>query len=104
MNNITYKFIDKKEDVYRVFSTSELAAESGKLITIYPSPSILIKTLEDLFSLLPQKEEAIYILSDRPYKGSSLLFYRFGLIQDSANVYQDGVPTITTLEGEVIFI
>ncbi|WP_456243079.1 class III lanthionine synthetase LanKC N-terminal domain-containing protein [Streptococcus halichoeri] len=101
MNNITYKFIDKKEDVYRVFSTSELAAESGKLITIYPSPSILIKTLEDLFSLLPQKEEAIYILSDRPYKGSSLLFYRFGLIQDSANVYQDGVPTITTLEGEV---
>lgn len=99
-NKIAYKFVDNEEEVYKIFSVFESSAEAGKLVTIYPSPTMLNNVLEDLYALLPQKEDGIYILSDRPYKDSSLLFYRFGLFQDVANVYQDGIPTITTIEGE----
>lgn len=96
---ITYKFVNNREDVYKIFSTQELAAETGKFITIYPSQSVLLDVLEELYDILTE-EQGIYILSDRPYKDSKVLFYRFGLFRDNANVYQDGIPTLTNLDGE----
>ncbi|MBN6047420.1 hypothetical protein JY232_03735 [Streptococcus thermophilus] len=96
---IAYKFINNREDVYKAFSVHELAGECGKLITIYPSSLILMDTLEDLYQLL-KNLDGIYILSDRPYKDSSLVFYRFGLFQDSKDIFQNGVPTVVSLDGE----
>lgn len=96
---ITYKFINNHEDVYKTFSTQELAAETGKFITIYPQQTLLIDILDDLYDLL-KDEQGIYILSDRPYRDSKVLFYRFGVFRDNANVYQDGIPTLTNLDGE----
>lgn len=99
-HKIAYKFVDNEKEVYNIFSVLESPAEVGKLVTIYPYPTMLNTILEDLYILLPKKEDGIYILSDRPYKDSSLLFYRFGLFQDTTSVYQNGIPTLTTLEGE----
>lgn len=97
---IPYKFVENKEDIYKTLSVSELSAEVGKLVTIYPSPASLTTILEELYELLPKDEDGVYILSDRPYKDSSLLFYRFGVFQNSANVYQNGIPTMTNISGE----
>lgn len=99
-HDIAYKYIENKEDIFKVFSLSETAAEVGKLVTIYPSPADLIATLDDLYRLLPKNEDGVYILSDRPYKDSKLLFYRFGLFRDSKSVYKNGIPTLTSLDGE----
>lgn len=96
---IAYKFIENEEDIYKVFSVHEIAAECGKFITIYPSQTIILTVLEDLYQLLRYKD-GIYILSDRPYKDSNLVFYRFGLLHDSTNVYKDGIPTLVNLNGE----
>lgn len=97
---ITYKFIGSESDIFYNFSVFEDAAESGKLITIYPQPNQFREVIENLYQILPKEAEGIYILSDRNYKDSSILFYRFGLIQHSLTSFQDGIPTLTTLEGD----
>lgn len=97
---IAYKFVNNEEDIYKTLSVFEFAAEVGKLVTIYPSPQAVKTILENLYNLLPHDEEGVYILSDRPYKNSSLLFYRYGLFQNSGNVYKDGIPTVTSIQGE----
>lgn len=97
---VTYKFIDNESDIFHNFSVFEDAAESGKLITIYPKPNLFREVIEKLYQILPQEADGIYILSDRNYKDSNILFYRFGLVQHSANSIQNGIPTLTTAEGD----
>lgn len=98
---IAYKFIENESDIFYNFSVFEDAAESGKLITIYPQPHQFREVVEKLYQILPREAEGIYILSDRNYKDSSILFYRFGLIQYSSTSFQEGIPTLTTIEGDI---
>lgn len=99
-HKIPYKFVENEEDIYKTLSVFEIAGEVGKMVTIYPHPLYLITILEDLYELLPKDEDGVYILSDRPYKDSKLLFYRFGVFQQSTQTYQNGLPTMTNSNGE----
>lgn len=60
-------------------------SSSGKFITIYPNstPEFLF-ILEELDKLLG-KFDGPYILSDKRYKNSNILFYRFGRINSNDN-------------------
>lgn len=99
-NDISFKYIRRKEDVYHNLSDEETAAESGKLITIYPSSrEHCIELLDELYNLLPENLEGVYILSDRNYKDSKTLFYRFGCIRLTKDKLVDGLPTVVNSDG-----
>lgn len=90
---VSYKYIAKKEDIYFNFSAQEDAGESGKLITIYPrTREHCLSLLEELYTLLPKDLEGIYILSDRNYKDSKVLFYRYGCFILDPTQTREGHP------------
>ena len=68
-------------------------ASAGKYIVIYPEQDKFEHIIEDLYQLL-KGYQGCYILSDRPYRDSKVLFYRYGEIVPIA--YVDSYGTITT--------
>ncbi|TWS95278.1 kinase [Streptococcus sp. sy018] len=93
---IIFKYLNTFEAIEENFSERESYSESGKYITIYPkNKRHCEQILEELYNLIPQKMEGIYIVSDRPYKNSQVIFYRFGsILLDNAN-FENGLPTLT---------
>ncbi|WP_162011562.1 class III lanthionine synthetase LanKC N-terminal domain-containing protein [Streptococcus sp. S784/96/1] len=100
--NITYKYIKEAKNVLTNFSTEETTAESGKLFTLYPKTRVeCIALLEELYDYLPRDEDGIYILSDRPYKDSKLIFYRYGTFKESLDYPEEGLMTIKGGDGSI---
>ncbi|MFU2163295.1 hypothetical protein ACMZ6Z_00535 [Streptococcus pluranimalium] len=100
--NIAYKYIKEAKNVLTNFSTEETTAESGKLFTLYPKSRVeCIAFLEELYDYLPRDEDGIYILSDRPYKDSKLIFYRYGTFKDSLDYLEEGLMTIKGSDGSI---
>lgn len=98
---ISFKYIEKDEDVLFNFSEEESPAESGKYITIYPSSQEqFVELLEELYRAIPREYEGIYILSDRAYKDSKVIFYRYGFFEDRDEYDVNGIPTLIGPNGE----
>ncbi|HAR6529687.1 TPA: serine/threonine protein kinase [Staphylococcus pseudintermedius] len=84
-NELTYKYIFKKEDYYASLKKDFDRFSSGKFITIYPPTEFIFKkALYDLNELLGEKYKGPYILSDKQYSGSSTLYYRYGRMKEEA--------------------
>jgi len=79
-NKIAFKYMSNL-DVLKYFLSSKAPRESsGKFITIYPKNDNEFKNiLEDLYVLL-SGFEGNYILTDKRYKDSKCLYYRFGVM------------------------
>lgn len=100
-NKIAAKYLKDQESVLDNLSDMEQPAESGKLITIYPKDKEhCLYLLDTLYELLPNNLEGVYILSDRNYKKSNVLFYRYGLIQPKNKKTIDSIPTLVGPNGE----
>lgn len=98
---VAYKYLKDEREVWLNFSDDESPAESGKFFTIYPkNHQHFLELLEALYDLLPKDWEGIYILSDRPYKDSNLIFYRYGSIAVNLEQMQNGLPTLIGPTGE----
>lgn len=98
---ISFKYLKTKEAVNYNFSVQESSAESGKFITIYPRDKEHFKELiEELYQLIPKHQEGIYILSDRAYKDSRCIFYRYGCIKMEEHFLEDNLPTLFGPQGE----
>lgn len=98
---IPYKYIHKDEDVFYNFSNQASPASSGKYFTIYPENKEEFHDILDiLYKLIPRNMEGIYILSDRPYKDSNNIFYRYGFLKEDLSHIKDGVPTLIGPNGE----
>ena len=97
-----YKCLSDFDKIYKNFSENESSAESGKFITIYPkNREHCVDLLEKLYQKIPCDFQGIYILSDRKYKNSNNIFYRFGCnIVNEANLI-DGLPSMYGPDGEV---
>ncbi|MGT2755888.1 hypothetical protein [Streptococcus ovuberis] len=94
-NRIAYKYIKKHEDIIHNFSVEETAAESGKYFTIYPKThQDFLTLLEQLYDLIPVAYDGIYIMSDRAYRDSKVIFYRFGTIKMDVRYMEEGIPTL----------
>ncbi|MEQ9763583.1 kinase [Streptococcus sp. ZJ151] len=92
--DLGYKYLDGYESIWNNFSVNETMAESGKFFTIYPKDKQeLLIALEELYESL-KEEEGIYIMSDRPYKDSKTVFYRYGVIKFDPKQTEEGVPTL----------
>ncbi|MBJ6745128.1 protein kinase family protein [Streptococcus sp. 121] len=100
--DISFKYIKDKEDVLFNLSTEESPSESGKLITIYPeNRNHCIEILNELYDLLPSNIEGVYILSDRNYYDSNILFYRYGCIKVDKDKLINGLPTLICSDGKI---
>ncbi|MBA2796471.1 class III lanthionine synthetase LanKC N-terminal domain-containing protein [Streptococcus porcinus] len=100
-NNLSYKYLKDEENVFENLSDMEIPSESGKLITIYPKDREHCKILlKELYNLIPIEFEGVYILSDRNYKDSNIIFYRYGLIQPKENTFKTIIPTLIGPNGE----
>ncbi|HFU3702344.1 TPA: kinase [Streptococcus suis] len=97
---LIFKYIKKEPDILSNFSESESAPESGKFFTIYPQDrEHCLSILDMLYLLLPKELEGIHILSDRAYKDSNIIFYRFGCIIDREENRIEGHPAYRHSDG-----
>ncbi|MBH9968166.1 class III lanthionine synthetase LanKC [[Bacillus] enclensis] len=77
-NNIAFKFLIDKLALLYMNSKMQNRGASGKFITIYPVGIEEFKyCLEELHNILSQYNGP-YILSDKRYKDSKVLYYRYG--------------------------
>lgn len=77
---------------------------AGKFITIYPVDEADFVRLLDALYPVTRRFEGLYILSDRRYKDSKVLFYRYGGIQPLAlsNEFGEEVSMLVSPTGETI--
>lgn len=98
---VCFKYLSSQDVIEFNFSDMESPAESGKYVTIYPkNREHCLQLLEQLYDLIPIEMEGIYILSDRAYKDSQVIFYRYGCIELDEALLEEGVPTQYGPNGE----
>lgn len=86
MKQITFKFINTKEDFTLSNSKYAERSESGKFITVYPQTvKTFLKLLIDLSNITNTFLEGPYILSDRQWKESHI-FYRYGAFKEMKTI------------------
>lgn len=100
-SELSFKYLKNDSEILNNLSDLESPGESGKLITIYPKDRThCIKILDELYDIVPQSMEGVYILSDRNYKNSNILFYRYGLVNPSCKNPISTIPTLIGPNGE----
>src|SRR5205085_3371154 len=76
----------------------------GKLITVYPNNTEQFKALMQELHLATEGQSGPYILSDKRYPGSKVLFYRYGAFRHIArlNVFGERELCLHGKNGELI--
>lgn len=97
-NKLTFKYISNKNELINNFSGNTTLWSSGKFITIYPQQKCFKSIIEKLY-LLPELDgcNGIYLLTDRRYKDSNIIFYRYGILK------ADGDRNIYDSEGNYLY-
>lgn len=89
-NKINFKYISNLEKLYLNLSGSSNLWSTGKFITIYPNDySNFLDLIKSLYVLPDLRDkEGIFILTDRKYKNSNIIFYRYGVLDgDDKGIY-----------------
>lgn len=85
-NKVTFKYISNISELEKNLSGLSSLWSAGKFITIYPQQENFKLIINKLYSLHQLKKfKGIYLLTDRRYKDSDVIFYRYGVINDSSN-------------------
>lgn len=103
-NGVAFKVL--VDDFILDFSTSKNfpRSASGKFITIYPaSDSLFVRLLESLYQATSDLRGP-HVLSDKPYKDSKVVFYRYGgfIPQYRLNIFGERISVIQSPEGKLI--
>jgi serine/threonine protein kinase len=102
--DVSFKFALDKSVLQMMNGKGWERQGAGKFVTIYPVDlEEFVSLLEDLHAVT-RSFEGLYILSDRRYKDSKVLFYRYGGIQPPqvANERGEQVSILTTPTGEQV--
>lgn len=77
---------------------------SGKFVTAYPENEQVCGELLEALHEATDGLEGPYILSDRPYKKSKVVFYRYGGFRPryQLNIYGERDPVIRNADGELV--
>lgn len=101
---VEFKFASDEAILRQLLSKNCARQSSGKFITIYPPTEALFKQLlEELYPVL-RDEVGPYILSDRRYKDSNVLHYRYGGFHSFPVVDVKGKTTLCILDDGYQFI
>lgn len=103
INRLDFKFVNKKETLYSLISKNANRVSSGKFITIYPNTTSEFKTtISDLYILL-KDYSGPYILTDKRFKNSKILYYRYGVFvpneTDTGYLYDNRGNKYLDIEG-----
>lgn len=77
-HQVEFKFASDGRILKTLLGKNCTRSASGKFITIYPANKASFNNLIEALYQVLKDEEGPYILSDRPYKDASVLFYRYG--------------------------
>ena len=91
--NTTFKLVADPALLSMVCSKSYHRGGSGKFFTLYPPDIATFKRLLESLHQRTQHLDGAYILSDRRYKNSKVVFYRYGGILPHRNLNADGTKT-----------
>lgn len=102
-NEIDFKFTADLEKFREINEKATPRVSHGKFIVLYPAEDTILTVLEDLY----QKTkcfEGPYILTDKPYKDSKILFYRYGEFNPIRNISERGTieTFITDNENKLV--
>lgn len=87
-HKVDFKYISNMKELYLNLSgTTNNLWSTGKFITIYPSNySDFLNLVKDLYALPNFKDkEGICILTDKKYRDSNNIFYRYGMLSKNDN-------------------
>lgn len=85
-----FKFLADARTLRMTASKSWSRGASGKFFTVYPIDFEQFKSLLAELNTLTRDFEGPYILSDRRYKDSKVLYYRYGGIRPNPRLQPDG--------------
>ena len=99
-----FKFASDPTCHMRLLSKNIPRQTGGKFITIYPPSDEVFPELIEALYLACRGLRGPYILSDRPYKDSTVLFYRYGGFQSfsEVNVFHERKSLI--LDGDYRYV
>ena len=102
----TFKLVADPALLSMVCSKSYHRGGSGKFFTIYPPDMDTFKRLIEKIYQRTQHLDGAYILSDKRYKDSKVVFYRYGGILPHNNLKADGTKTAIFMrpDGKGIFV
>lgn len=75
---VTYKRVVDRDAMYLLSSVGVPASQIGKLITLYPSTVSIAKNLLNRLYDELKHYDGIEVISDRPYRDSKVIWYRYG--------------------------
>lgn len=93
---IPFKFASNLSHFIHLNSKNIARSSSGKFIVLYPPQADFKQVIEDLYNLL-DGFDGPYILSDKQYRDSKVVFYRYGEINPISFVDPYGMITTRIL-------
>lgn len=101
---VSFKFLADAKTLGMTNSKSWTRGGSGKFITIYPADLEEFKRLLEELEPLTREFRGPYILSDKRYKDSKVLYYRYGGIRPNTRLQADGSqsPVLVAPDGREI--
>ncbi|NHZ82175.1 membrane translocator [Massilia sp. CCM 8695] len=103
-NNIQFKFANDTETLKMMTSKRWSRGGSGKFITLYPPTDEKFREIIEKAYAVLKDDIGSYILSDRRYKDSRCLYYRYGGITSVTKLLytSEKQPVIFSPDGEQI--
>lgn len=103
-HKVSFKFLLDKKILRITNSKAWHRGSSGKFMTIYPTDTIQFKWLLEELYLLTKDFCGPYILSDKRYKDSKVLYYRYGGIKLNTRLDITGhfIPVLVSPDGREI--
>jgi serine/threonine protein kinase len=94
-----FKYLGGRDSFITLHFKNASRLQSGKFIALYPQGEALAARMLDslYYSLAPYK--GLDILTDRAYKGSTNVFYRWGAYQSTGRLNSSGAPEELVPDG-----
>lgn len=101
---VSFKFLADAKTLGMTSSKSWTRGGTGKFITVYPADFEQFKTLLVELETLTRGLRGPYILSDKRYKDSKVLYYRYGGIMPNTRLQADGTqaPVLIAPDGREV--
>lgn len=99
-----FKFCVDRQILAMMNSKQWMRGGSGKFITAYPMDEPAFEALLEQLHCVTKEFNGPYILSDRRYKDSKVVYYRYGGIQSRSilNVNGERTPVLISPEGQPV--
>ncbi|MCL1935083.1 MAG: class III lanthionine synthetase LanKC [Defluviitaleaceae bacterium] len=98
-NNIVFKYVSTKENLFNMYAKHGNRVQAGKFITAYPKEEQFVDILKKLEPELSHFKQGPYIFTDKQYKDTNI-YYRYGAFNQIKN--KNGEYCILDPNGELI--